>query len=242
MVNPLAVIGILTVYLLFVLKFGPLIMKNRPAYKLERVMQIYNVIQVVACIYIVYQSVKYCYLQGYNILCEPVDYSTSYRAMKISETCYLYFATKVMDLLDTVFFVLRKKQNQVSFLHVYHHTGMVVLIWHGCKYFAGGHSMFLPTINSFVHIVMYSYYFITSLNPEYRKNIWWKKHITQIQLIQFFLITLHYAILLFQPNCNYPKWVVGVLLPQNFFMFMLFGDFYYKMYIKKPNVKIIKNQ
>lgn len=242
MLNPAAILVILAVYLLFVLKLGPEFMKNRPAFKLERIMQIYNAIQVVACAYVVQQSIQHCYLQGYNILCEPVDYSTSYRATKISELVYVYFAIKVIDLIDTVFFVLRKKQNQVTFLHVYHHAGMVLLVWHGCKYFAGGHSIFIGAINSLVHVVMYSYYFLTSLNPEYRKNIWWKKYITQMQLIQFFFISLHYAILLFQPNCKFPKWVVGVLMPQNFFMFVLFGDFYYKTYVKKMNVKDIKDR
>lgn len=242
MVNPAAMLGIITVYLLLVLKIGPEFMKNRPAYKLERIIQVYNAIQVLACIYVVQQTIQHCYLQGYNILCEPVDFSTAYRPMKITEIVYVYFAIKVIDLLDTVFFVLRKKQTQVSFLHVYHHAGMVILVWHGCKYFPGGHSIFIGAINSFVHVVMYSYYFLTSLNPEYRKNIWWKKYITQIQLIQFFLISLHYAILLFQPNCKFPKWVVGVLMPQNFFMFVLFGDFYYKNYIKKASDKKIKGR
>jgi len=30
---------------------------------------------------------------------------------------------------------------------------------------------------------MYSYYFITALKPEYKKKIWWKKYITQMQMV-----------------------------------------------------------
>lgn len=44
---------------------------------------------------------------------------------------------KLVELLDTVFFVLRKKQNQVSFLHVYHHTIMAVFTWGYLKYLPG---------------------------------------------------------------------------------------------------------
>lgn len=40
---------------------------------------------------------------------------------------YGYFLLKVLDLADTVFFVLRKKESHVSFLHVYHHAIMVSL-------------------------------------------------------------------------------------------------------------------
>jgi hypothetical protein len=44
--------------------------------------------------------------------------------------------------------------------------------------------------NSFVHIVMYSYYFVTSMWPQYRNNIWWKKHITQLQMVNNIYINL----------------------------------------------------
>lgn len=39
----------------------------------------------------------------------------------------MFFMLKVVDLMDTVFFILRKKNNQVTFLHIYHHAGMVTL-------------------------------------------------------------------------------------------------------------------
>lgn len=34
-------------------------------------------------------------------------------------------------------------------------------------------------------------------------------------------------------SCNYPKFVIIVLVPQNLFMFALFTDFYIKAYVKK---------
>ena len=37
-----------------------------------------------------------------------------------------------------VFFILRKKNNQISFLHVYHHCTMIINWWLGVKYIAGG--------------------------------------------------------------------------------------------------------
>lgn len=55
--------------------------------------------------------------------------------MKIS---YYYFMLKVLDLLDTVFFILRKKNNQVTFLHIYHHAGMVVACYLYFKLYSGG--------------------------------------------------------------------------------------------------------
>lgn len=87
-------------------------------------------------------------------------------------------------------------------------------------------------VNSFVHVVMYGYYFLTSYKPELKKSIWWKKHITQLQLFQFMLLTIHFTVPLFT-DCSYPKVPLVVGLIQNIFMMSLFSDFYYKAYIKK---------
>lgn len=57
---------------------------------------------------------------------------------------------KILDLLDTIFIILRKKQNQVSFLHVYHHGGMVLGGWIATKFIPGGHVTFTGK-QHFVH-------------------------------------------------------------------------------------------
>lgn len=233
MKSPFSTMSIMAIYLLFVLKWGPEFMKDRKPFKINGIIQVYNAVQVILCLYLVQQSIQYCYSKGYSLLCEPVDYSTTPRALNIARGAYFYYLLKILDLLDTVFFVLRKKQNQVTFLHVYHHAGMLALVWHGIKYFAGGHSVFFGAINSFVHMVMYSYYLVTSLKPEYKNNIWWKKHITQLQIIQFLLIICHFLVLCVQPKCQYPVFPALVIIPQNVFMLLLFTDFYRKTYLKK---------
>lgn len=54
-----------------------------------------------------------------------------------------------------------------------------------------------------------------------------------MQIIQFFLLILHDAQLAWVEDCGFPLWVPYVMIPQNLFMLTLFGDFYYKTYIKK---------
>lgn len=58
-----------------------------------------------------------------------------------------------------------------------------MLSWAGAKYFPGGHSVLMGLLNSFVHVVMYFYYFLTCCNEKYKNNLWWKKHITQLQMV-----------------------------------------------------------
>lgn len=49
--------------------------------------------------------------------------------------------------------------------------------------FAGGHVALFGTINAFVHVVMYFYYLLTAVDASYKKSIWWKRHITELQLV-----------------------------------------------------------
>ncbi|XP_059061442.1 elongation of very long chain fatty acids protein 7-like [Achroia grisella] len=232
--KPYEGILLLGLYLMIVFKWGPQWMKNRPAYNIEKLLIVYNAFQVIACSYIFYNGLILGWARDYQWFCEPVDYSNDERALRIATVVYYYFWLKVIDLLDTVFFLLRKKFNQVSFLHVYHHTGMVMLVWGTTTYFAGGHGTFIGVLNSFVHIVMYGYYLLTVAVPSLKGSLWWKKYITQLQIIQFFWFVIHMGAIVFMPNCAFPRWTAAVFLPQNIFMLVLFVDFYIKEYIKKP--------
>ncbi|KAG6457502.1 hypothetical protein O3G_MSEX010338 [Manduca sexta] len=235
--RPYQIGTLLGLYLTFVLKWGPKWMKHRPAFNLDKVLIVYNAAQIVACLYIFVNSIYLAWGWKYKWICEPVDYSNTEEAIYIAWVCYLYFLLKVADLLDTVFFVLRKKFNQVTFLHIYHHTGMVLLTWGNSNYLAGGHGTFIGVINSFVHVIMYSYYLLTVIKPSAKQSFWWKKYITQLQILQFFWCVVHMAIIVFKPDCAYPRWTSALFLPQNVFMLILFIDFYIKNYIRKPKDK-----
>jgi len=39
--------------------------------------------------------------------------------------------------------------------------------------------------NSLVHIIMYSYYMMSAMGPTLQPYLWWKKYITQLQLVRF---------------------------------------------------------
>ncbi|KAG6465478.1 elongation of very long chain fatty acids protein 4-like [Manduca sexta] len=231
--SPWAGLAILSIYLMSVLKWLPNFMSKRPAYELRSIIVIYNIIQMFGCAYVFYQSMKLGWLSHYKLVCQPPDeepHSVDY-AWRV---CYGYFVLKLMDLLDTVFFVLRKKQNQVSFLHVYHHFGMVAVSWGMVKWLPGGHVTFLVTLNSFVHVIMYMYYLLTIWDKSFKKSIWWKKYVTQIQILQFTLLLAHFIVLTLAKDCNYPREPAYLLIPQNLFMVILFLDFYYRSYIKPP--------
>lgn len=96
---------------------------------------------------------------------------------------YLYFAAKLTELLDTVFFVVRKKDSQISFLHLYHHTIMVIATWALLKYSPTHTIIFTGFLNSLVHVFMYTYYGLAALGPNVAKYLTWKKYMTTFQLV-----------------------------------------------------------
>jgi elongation of very long chain fatty acids protein 4 len=51
-------------------------------------------------------------------------------------------------------------------------------------------AFFGAMINSLVHVIMYGYYGVAALGPEYQKYLWWKKYLTRIQLVSFHLFLL----------------------------------------------------
>ena len=55
----------------------------------------------------------------------------------------------------------------------------------------GGASWLGCALNCFVHCVMYGYYFLAGLGPAVRRYLWWKRYLTQLQMIQFSIILIH---------------------------------------------------
>ncbi|PIO39072.1 hypothetical protein AB205_0193900 [Aquarana catesbeiana] len=89
---------------------------------------------------------------------------------------------------------------------------------------------FGPTLNSFIHVLMYSYYGL-SVIPSMHKYLWWKKYLTQAQLIQFVLTISHTLSAVVKP-CGFP---FGCLIFQSSYMttlVILFVNFYLKTYKK----------
>ncbi|XP_034242385.1 elongation of very long chain fatty acids protein 7-like [Thrips palmi] len=235
--GPANVALLLTAYLYFVLSLGPRLMEHRKPFNLDKIMIVYNALQVVASLHVVREALILYFYDGYSLLCQPVDHGTSESAMRAAAGFWFYYMLKIVDLLDTVFFVLRKKSRQISFLHVYHHTGMILIGYNSTKFLPGGHGVFVGLANSIVHAFLYSHYLISILYPKYARNGWYKKHLTQMQMVQFAMIVVHYTQILFMPGCAYPKFTIAVIVPQNLFLGLLFYDFYRRTYFPKDAKK-----
>lgn len=87
-------------------------------------------------------------------------------------------------------------------------------------------------LNSFVHFVMYFYYFLSPWFKAAKYTPWWKFLITQLQLVQFFIMNGQ-AIYLLTNGCAYPERMTWSYLLYIDTLIILFGWFSYVNYCKK---------
>ncbi|XP_040158634.1 elongation of very long chain fatty acids protein AAEL008004 isoform X2 [Anopheles arabiensis] len=229
MSSPLPTLALCLGYVYLVKVLGPRLMENRKPFQLKNTLIVYNFVQVVFSAWLFYECLMGGWWGEYSFRCQPVDHGTTGRAMRMVHACWWYYFSKFTEFFDTFFFVMRKKSSQVSTLHVIHHGCMPMSVWFGVKFTPGGHSTFFGLLNTFVHIVMYTYYLFTALGPQFQKYLWWKKYLTALQMVQFVLIMVHAFQLLFI-DCNYPKafvWWIGMHAVMFFF---LFNEFYQSTY------------
>lgn len=168
----------------------------------------------------------------YNWRCQPVDYTNSDTGLAALEVTWWYFISKFVDFLDSFFFVLRKKSSHLSTLHLLHHGGLPLAVWFGPKYVGGGHTTFCGLLNTAVHVVMYSYYFLAALGPRVQRYLWWKQHLTKLQMAQFIVFIAHSS----QPlliDCQYPKVYCWIILGHGCLYLLLFANFYTRAYLSQ---------
>jgi len=237
MSSPFPTIAISLTYAYCVKVLGPKLMEDRKPFKLREVLIVYNFIQVVFSSWLFYEACVAGWFSGYSFTCQPVDYSRSPEALRMASGCWWYYFSKFTEFFDTIFFVMRKRYDQVSTLHVIHHGLMPASVWWGVKFTPGGHSSFFGFLNTFVHIIMYTYYVLAAMGPKVQKYLWWKKYLTLLQMVQFVLVMVHAFQLLFRNDCNYPIYFAYFIGAHAVLFYFLFSNFYKQAYKEKKAKK-----
>ena len=98
----------------------------------------------------------------------------------------------------------------------------------------------VPIVNGFIHVLMYSYYALSAMGPQFQKYLWWKKYMTQMQLIQFILV-LSYFIVVYFKQTDLPWGYMAAMTGNAAFLFTLFMNFYIKSYSKSKRTEKVEN-
>jgi len=139
---------------------------------------------------------------------------------------YSFYISKFLEYLDSLFLILKGKslippENSQMFLHVFHHATTASIVWATWR---NPISVFWigPVTNSFVHTIMYGYYFLVEFNLIGRS--FGGKYITPIQLVQFIIcmVSVTYETIYYK-ECGSDwrtiAWVYGTYLV--FFVFFV---------------------
>ncbi|XP_005182215.1 elongation of very long chain fatty acids protein 4 [Musca domestica] len=231
--SPEFLICVIVIYLLFVFKIGPEFMEKRQPLRLKTFVTVYNAFQVLVCLYLVD---KIWELTSWNIF--KFNKCTLYEAnsperKKFDDVTYITFWLKIIELTDTVVFVLRKKRNQITYLHVFHHSSTLTLVFLLLRYYRGNGALYPIYLNCWVHVIMYTYYLLANVcSAEFMRHLLWlKKSITIIQMIQFVFI-LFQAVMMWS-RCMIPailRWYYCMVVSVIFYGFY---DFYKKAYSRQ---------
>ncbi|XP_017018284.2 very long chain fatty acid elongase 4 [Drosophila kikkawai] len=236
--SPWNVAAILALYLLMA-RFGPKWAARYKPLQLRVPLFCHSLAMVLLNAHIFLEVLTASRALDYSFACQACRVSYSPHEMRIAAAIWWFYISKILEFADTAFFILRHKWRQLSFLHVYHHSSMFVMCWIAIKWTPTGSSYVPAFINSFVHIIMYSYYALSALGPRIQKFLWWKRYLTGLQLLQF-AIGLLWAGQAFVRGCEYGT---GILLMDFVYVVpfvFLFGKFYRKNYGKPVENKKIK--
>ncbi|CAF0952036.1 unnamed protein product [Brachionus calyciflorus] len=147
---------------------------------------------------------------------------------------WLFVLSKVAELIDTLFIVLRKQK--LIFLHWYHHATVLIYCWFATKDFSSSGRWFV-LMNYIVHTFMYSYYVFRALRFKIPK--WISIAITSGQISQMIVGLYVNAVAYTKKNRGEKCNVTYNNIYWSFFMyftyFLLFFNFFMNAYLKKQS-------
>lgn len=237
-------IGCVAAYLLFI-GFGTMYMKDKEPFDLRMPLAYWNLfLSIFSFIGAMRTVPDLLYRLGsqpfLDTICPPA--ASTWGAGGTGLWVMLFIYSKVPELIDTVFIVLRKKK--LMFLHWYHHVTVLLYCWHSYANLAP-QALYFVAMNYSVHAVMYGYYFLMAIGAKFgwlRPSAITIFQISQMVVGVYIQMTAMYRFYFAHETC--PD-----LSPSNVFWgglmygsyFFLFTKFAVERYVlKKPSKKAPK--
>ncbi|CAG2170180.1 unnamed protein product, partial [Oppiella nova] len=154
-------------------------MQNRRAFQINKLLFVWNLL---LSIFSTIGSIRAIQEVGYVMkndgiiasVCHQNNYTVGAGLWAI-----LFALSKVLELFDTIFLVLRKKP--VIFLHWYHHVTVLMLCWYAYTQNSSTGKWF-TLVNYSIHSFMYAYYAVQSIGLRVPSTL--SKAITMAQIFQ----------------------------------------------------------
>eukprot|EP00928_Gymnodinium_smaydae_P049293 TRINITY_DN33075_c0_g1_i1.p1 TRINITY_DN33075_c0_g1~~TRINITY_DN33075_c0_g1_i1.p1 ORF type:complete len:714 (+),score=62.25 TRINITY_DN33075_c0_g1_i1:199-2142(+) len=195
-----SVVMAVTLTYLYIVFFGVRFMERRPPVE-KRIFEwmiVYNATQALLNLRLACALLYEVWQLGYT---KPWgnELDGSERAHGLGMLIYLQYHCRQLDLLDTVFMILRKKFQRISFVHVYLR---LLNLWGWflvCRFACGGDSYFPAMVNATCQVIVYLYYTVHLVFPKgvpcFRRG-----RVAEVQVAQFMLCGVHAVYVLMSGN------------------------------------------
>lgn len=156
----------------------------------------------------------------------------------IHEISWIFVVLRILQLSETVFFVLRKKQHQITFLHVYHQITSILVFWSFLKFSGGIMEVYMILVSEIAQIIKYSYFLLSLYTNVTRIYIFLKRIKPALVLLQIFqlLFNLIQSIVAVREDCNASK-VFHLQIFNIIVLIILYIQFFIKNYLKRYGIK-----
>ncbi|XP_042885566.1 elongation of very long chain fatty acids protein 6-like isoform X4 [Penaeus japonicus] len=223
---------------------GQLYMQTRPRFELRMPLFMWNVFLAVFSIWGAYRSApELLYVlnnHGFHYsVCIPGPSFLDNRVGGFWN--WMFTLSKVPELGDTVFIVLRKQP--LIFLHWYHHVTVLLYAWYSYSDYIATARWFV-CMNYLVHSVMYSYYALKAL--KFRVPRWISMGITTAQLAQMVMGAAvniwAYQVKQAGNECHVSYDNIKISLLMYISYFVLFAHFFCRAYVVKGDKQVGASQ
>lgn len=224
--------------------FGTIIMKDRKPFDMRGALALWNLFLATFSAWGMMKTVPHMlhliFTREFDqTICDP---AYTWGGPGTGLAVQLFCLSKIPELVDTVFIVLRKKP--LIFLHWYHHVTVLAFCWHSYVSESSA-GLYFIAMNYTVHAVMYFYYFLQAIKmvPKWFPTIL----ITVMQIAQMVVGTTVVCYCIYFKNygskhfsvgsCNveFNNLVVGGVIYASYLY--LFVEFFVKRYILSPAKK-----
>ena len=230
------------IYLAFI-RLGTKFMENRKPYNLKWLLFAWNtglaIFSICGSVRALHDVIYLTSNFGFNLsVCKCYEHN-------VRGFWMFYFAlSKVVELGDTVFLVLRKRP--VIFLHWYHHISVLLFTWFACAQGASFGRYFI-CMNFIVHSFMYTYFAAQTLSIRPPKFV--SMFITTLQILQMvggiFVVHHAYREISSGNRCEVKQATMTNALLMYASYFVLFVNFFLEAYVfkkKSSSFKMMKDR
>lgn len=215
---------------------GQYIMKDRPRFELRKILCVWNIVLAVfSTMGALRMTPEIIHLlQNFGFSFSVCVAGKPFLDNRVGGFWnWMFTLSKVPELGDTVFIVLRKQP--LIFLHWYHHVTVLLYAWYSYSDYIATARWFV-CMNYLVHSVMYSYYALKAM--KFRVPRWIAMTITTAQLAQMIMGSAvniwAYQVKQAGNECHVSYDNIKVSLLMYISYFVLFARFFRKAYVASP--------